>query len=566
MLDKIIRFIRETHMLEPGDRVVAGVSGGADSICLLAILDQLRTVFPVSVRVIHVHHGLRGVEADRDEAWVQEVCGRMEIPFFSVHRDVRAYAGEHGMSEEEAGRVLRYEAFEKMAQEWDQEVWENQETRNVQNICGAQRQAGGLNQAKIALAHHQEDQAETILHHLLRGSGLRGLSGMHPVQGRRIRPLLCAQREEIREYLKQQKLCWCEDSTNQSGDYTRNRIRRELLPMMETLVNARAQENLLHAGELFAQADEYLEKQALAVWKSAGTENIRTESAKTENIRTENVGIENIGTDGAGNENSKNKDREREMEKEAPYGAVAGIALKEFCEQEPIIRSYLIRMLLDHAKPGWKDITRRHFESLDHLAFGAVGSSADLPGELRAQTGYHFLWICREGIKTEKSKTEKSKIENLKTEKIEMENGKEEVEKSGENSDREEEVSDQEILKEREVPELKMRIFPYEKGREFPKNMYTKWFDYDKIKSALSVRFRKEGDYLGLPGGKRKTVARYMIDEKIPRHLRDEIWLLAEGDHVLWVIGYRISEYYKITDDTKTVLEVRLDGGEKDGR
>ena len=516
MLDKVIRFIRETHMLEPGDRVVAGVSGGADSICLLSILDQLRTVLPVSVRVIHVHHGLRGVEADRDEAWVQEVCGRMEIPFFSVHRDVRAYAGEHGMSEEEAGRVLRYEAFEKMAQEWDQEI-------------------GGMNQAKIALAHHQEDQAETILHHLLRGSGLRGLSGMHPVQGRRIRPLLCAQREEIREYLKQQKLCWCEDSTNQSGDYTRNRIRRELFPMMETLVNTRAQENLLHAGELFAQADEYLEKQAAAVWQSAGTETVTTE---------------------------------------APYDAVAGIALKEFCEQEPIIRSYLIRMLLDYAKPGWKDITRRHFESLDHLAFSSVGSSADLPGKLRAQTGYQFLWICRDGMKEEKLKTEKTKTtkteeleaEDLKTEKIKIENGKEEIEKTGENSDREEVVSGQKIFKEREVPELKMRIFPHEKGMEFPKNLYTKWFDYDKIKSTLSVRFRKEGDYLSIPGGKRKTVARYMIDEKIPRHLRDEIWLLAEGDHVLWVIGYRISEYYKITDDTKTVLEVRLDGGERDGR
>ena len=84
MKNKVIRFIRETHMLKPGDRVIVAVSGGADSICLLSILDQLRAVIPVSLRVIHVHHGLRGIEADRDEAWVQEVCGRMEIPFFSA--------------------------------------------------------------------------------------------------------------------------------------------------------------------------------------------------------------------------------------------------------------------------------------------------------------------------------------------------------------------------------------------------------------------------------------------------------------------------------------------------
>lgn len=492
MKNKVIRFIRETHMLKPGDRVIVAVSGGADSICLLSILDQLRAVIPVSLRVIHVHHGLRGIEADRDEAWVQEICGRMEIPFFSVHRDVRTYAGEHGMSEEEAGRVLRYEAFEQMAREWDEESCKLHLLENP---------------AKIALAHHQEDQAETILHHLLRGSGLRGLSGMHPVQGRRIRPLLCAGREEIREYLRSQKLFWCEDSTNESGDYTRNRIRRELLPLMESLVNTRAQENLLHAGELFEQADEYLEQQAFVIWKHTGMENA-------------------------------------EGEEDAPTGAVAGIALDAFRGEAPIIRSYLIRLLLDHAQPGWKDITRRHFDGLDHLAFGSVGGSADLPGDLRAQTGYHYLWICKTDKNGEREATEKGK--------------------SGENKDKSEEISEEKNLEEKKLPTLQMRIFPHEKGAEFPKNLYTKWFDYDKIKSALSVRFREEGDYLSIPGGKRKAITRYMIDEKIPRHLRDQIPLLAEGSHVLWVIGYRISEYYKITDDTKTVLEVMgiLDGGE----
>ena len=510
MKNKVIRFIRETHMLEPGDRVIVAVSGGADSICLLSILDQLRTVLPVSLRVIHVHHGLRGIEADRDEAWVQEVCGRMEIPFFSVHRDVRAYAGKHGMSEEEAGRVLRYEAFEQMAREWDEE---NSKLRlienpmNPTNLTNRTDLVSSVSFAKIALAHHQEDQAETILHHLLRGSGLRGLSGMHPVQGRRIRPLLCAGREEIREYLKNQKLFWCEDSTNESGDYTRNRIRRELLPMMESLVNARAQENLLHAGELFAQADEYLEQQALTVWKHAGKQSA-------------------------------------ENEEDAPSGAVAGIALDAFRAEQAIIRSYLIRLLLDHAQPGWKDITRRHFESLERLAFGSVGGSADLPGDLRAQTGYRYLWICKTDKNGEREAAEKGEFE--------------------ENKDRSEEISEEKNLEEKKLPTLQMRIFPHEKGAEFPKNLYTKWFDYDKIKSALSVRFREEGDYLSIPGGKRKAITRYMIDEKIPRHLRDQIPLLAEGSHVLWVIGYRISEYYKITDDTKTVLEVTgtLDGGE----
>ena len=111
-----------------------------------------------------------------------------------------------------------------------------------------------------------------------------------------------------------------------------------------------------------------------------------------------------------------------------------------------------------------------------------------------------------------------------------------------------------------------MTTFPRQKNDKIPKNQYTKWFDYDKIKDRLSVRTRREGDYLTLPGGKHKTLRRFMIDEKIPRERRDKICVLAEGSHVLWVVGYRVSEYYKITDDTETILQVSCDGGEDYGR
>ncbi len=110
-----------------------------------------------------------------------------------------------------------------------------------------------------------------------------------------------------------------------------------------------------------------------------------------------------------------------------------------------------------------------------------------------------------------------------------------------------------------------LRSFPTKKGQEIPKNRYTKWFDYDKIKCALSVRYRKTGDYMTLAGGGRKTVKEFMIHEKIPREEREKIPLVADGSHVLWVIGYRISEYYKITDDTRTVIQMQLDGGKNNG-
>lgn len=114
-------------------------------------------------------------------------------------------------------------------------------------------------------------------------------------------------------------------------------------------------------------------------------------------------------------------------------------------------------------------------------------------------------------------------------------------------------------------PGLIFSDFPREKGVEIPKNQYTKWFDYDKIKDTLSVRYRAPGDYFMLSSGGRKTLKAFMIDEKIPREQRDRILLLAEGSHILWIVGYRISEYYKVTDDTEHILQVRLEGGNTHG-
>ena len=112
---------------------------------------------------------------------------------------------------------------------------------------------------------------------------------------------------------------------------------------------------------------------------------------------------------------------------------------------------------------------------------------------------------------------------------------------------------------------VKTRLFSYKKGMEIPKNQYTKWFDYDRIKGALSVRTRESGDYLMIAGGKRKLLKRFFIDEKIPEEKRASIPLLAEGSHVLWVMGYRISEFYKITENTRTILEVQVCKGEENG-
>ncbi len=470
MLSEIKAYMNQYEMLKPGDRVIAAVSGGADSVCMLSVLEQIAGVLPASVRVLHVHHGLRGPEADRDEAFVEQMCRRLKLPFVSVHRDVKAYAAEHGLSLEEAGRILRYEALNQAAEDWDAETRQNQNE--------------AVRPARIAVAHHREDSAETVMFHLLRGSGLRGLSGIRPVNGRMIRPLLNVGRSQILAWLESEGLGWCEDSTNAATAYTRNFIRHRLLPLMTEEVNEQAEEHILQAARLFSMADQYLSSQAKEVWKQYG-----------------------------GLETSEGK---------AGAFFSARIPLTVFREQEEVIRQYLIRHMIDLAAPGWKDISSRHFEEILKLADSRVGSRLDLPCGLTAQVGYRELEL-RRGEKTQDFAG------------FSME-------------------------------QLEMSVFSLEKGAEIPKNQYTKWFDYDKIKDTLFLRSRQRGDYITLADGGRKSVARLMIDEKIPREKRDEIPLLAEGNHVLWVVGSRISEYYKITEQTKTVLQVIYHGGENHGR
>ena len=469
MLKKVRDYMREHEMTAPGDAVIVALSGGADSVCLLTVLKQLATP-EFLLRAVHVHHGIRGAEADRDEAFAQKLCESLSVPLCVAYCHVPAYAAEHGLSEEEAGRILRYQVLEKEAGKWEQEL-----------------PAGS--RVKIALAHHRDDNAETILHHLLRGSGLTGLAGIRPVQGRRIRPLLCVGREEIRAYLEAGHISWCEDSTNQSPDYTRNRIRSQVLPLLKTAVNEQAEEHILQAGQIIGQADAYLRQQAEEIWQEAVC------------------------------------GREEDL---------AAIPLTAFARQPEILKTYLIRHMLDQLHPGWKDIGSRHFTAIAELAGKPVGSRLDLPGGLIARTGYETLEIVR---KTEREVS-------VKTE-------------SG---------ADGEIHGRQTVPELHMTVFSRQKDQEIPKNQYTKWFDYDKIKGTLSIRTRKTGDYLILPSGGSKTIARYMIDEKIPKEKREQILLLAEGSHVLWVVGFRISEYYKIDNKTKNILQVTCDGGKDYGR
>jgi tRNA(Ile)-lysidine synthase len=206
MIDKVRQFIQEYRLINPGERVLVAVSGGIDSIVLLHILGCLD--YNLERIVIYVHHGLRP-EADEEALWLQKIANDMEIPCLIRHIDTKSVAAERGESIQMAARAERYRVLTEAANEY-----------------GATR---------IALGHHADDQAETVLIRLLTGTGLDGLGGMEPVRGVFIRPLLGVTRAQIAEYARENHLQWQEDRSNQDPHYLRNRLRLELIPQLKSI-------------------------------------------------------------------------------------------------------------------------------------------------------------------------------------------------------------------------------------------------------------------------------------------------------------------------------------------
>ncbi len=479
MQKKVRNFMEEYHMVEREETILAAVSGGADSLCLLMLLHALCGEMGYALRVVHVEHGIRGEASLHDARFVEEICAKYKIPCRIYHCQTLDYAREKKLSVEEAARKLRYQLFREAAEEF-----------------GAD---------KIAVAHNQNDCAETMLFHLARGSGLQGLCGILPVRGRIIRPLLCLAREEIEAYLEQSGQEFCTDETNMQLMYTRNKIRHQILPLL-TQVNDNAVFHMNQAANVVAEAVELVEGLRLLA-----------------------------------------------AEKYVCASAECVCVSQKLLEEPPLIAREVLRSVLAQTAGSSKDIQRIHVQQLYDLFARQNGKVAELPYKMRAQRTY-------EGIMLWKGRAQK--LRNAAA-------------PGAESRAAAESISDSVQLVSLTLPiggSLAVPSYGYEistrllekipQNEEIPKKIYTKWFDYDKIKGTTRLKTRQEQDYLIInTEGSRKKIKKYFIDEKIPVYLRDQILLLADDTHVLWVIGYRISEDVKVTEHTKRILEIRVNGG-----
>lgn len=234
--EQIYQFIKEQNLLEAGDNCIVGVSGGADSICLLTVLAGLREKMELKLYAVHVNHMIRGTEADADESYVTEYCKKLGIPCDCYHIDVPQLAKEQKLTEEEAGRNARYEAFVRAADKY------------------------GITDYKVAVAHNKNDVAETVLLNMVRGTGIAGMAGIPVKRDRIVRPLLSCTRPEIEAYLEQQGIQYCTDSTNLENDYARNKIRNQVNPALNE-INTQAAAHISQAAAYAAMYDTYVTKQ-----------------------------------------------------------------------------------------------------------------------------------------------------------------------------------------------------------------------------------------------------------------------------------------------------------------
>ena len=418
MRERVAAFIKQHHLLEPNGTVLVAVSGGADSVALLHLLHTLG--YPVSA--LHCNFHLRGEESDADQQFVEKLCQQFGVGLGVTHFHTADYAKSHGISIEMAARELRYQ--------WFREQMEAQKAQ------------------AIAVGHHMDDQAETLLLNLLRGTGLRGLAGMHPQHNSIVRPLLCVSRKDIEEYLRLHHLAYVTDSTNLLHDVLRNRIRLEVMPLLEQLQPAARQ----------------------TLWRAA----------------------QNVGNS-------------------LPYYIKGVNEAMTLC--------------------GFKD------DRLNIEAYRQNGCPTTLLHEWLHPCGFNAsqLYDIQQHLSGQAGKIWESPTHRLLRDRAHLLL----VEKQDE--------TDKPVIEMNETSEIGPT------GAEFA------YVDADLITAPLVLRKVQNGDWFvpfGMKG--RKLLSDFLTNQKLTRFQKERQWVLCHGNDIVWVIGLRSDNRFRVTPQTKRIIQLRI--------
>lgn len=449
-------------MIQENDKVIVAVSGGPDSMCLLHILYTLKETLKITIAAAHVNHCLRGKEADADEEFVRKFCEKHNIQFYSVKVDVNSLAKEKNISSEMAGRFARYKFFESIKKK--------------------------INADKIALAHNANDQAETLLMRIMRGTGTEGLIGIKPVRdGIFIRPLINTQRDQIEAYCIQHEINARIDNTNLQNIYSRNKVRLELIPYMK---------------------------------KNFNEDIVEVLNRLSSTMRTDNEYLDNIS--------KKNYELYCEKKEEKVI-----IKKRAFLEHEAIL-TRVIRKAIAALMGSTYNIERKHILNIIEIQRHESGVLINLPNNINVYNNYGDIEIYL--INEEKIKDSGE---------YELIAGQRNV------------IADKNIA-------IAIKLLEYNSNINLKKNDFIKYFDYDKINGKIILRYRRAGDRftnIGMRGSKK--LKDIFIDMKIEKAQRDFIPLICFESEISWIVGYKVSDKFKISRSTKRILEIKFEREEK---
>ncbi len=491
MLTQVRQAIQRHSMTRPGDRVIVACSGGPDSTALLHVLWRLRGELEVQLHVAHLDHRLRGRESRDDARAVAELAVSLGLPVTLGSADVSALARRQGWSRQVAARDARYAFLERVA--------------------------GAVGARVVALGHHQDDQAETVLMRLLRGTGIDGLGGMAPVRrlpgvpgGLAIRPLLFSTRADIEAYCRENGLPTRQDASNEKRDYLRNRLRLDVLPDLRRL-NPALDRALADLAEEARADAAWLEEQAVVLLD----EMIRAGSAPVESVESAESGE----AGGAG------------LELDLTPLLRAPLAL-----QRRTLRRALLRV--SGAVPALTGASYRQVESLRLLALeGEPAGHLDLAGGVAADRRYDRLVLTRSAPQA--AGRGRSPRQAVVQEPVPLN-----------------------IPGSTDLPHLgwsiSTEVLPAAPRPEemIPGDGY---LDFDRLPLPLQVRNRRRGDSfrpLGSTGSRR--LKDFLMDERIPASDRDRIPLVVAGDELVWVAGLRPAQTFRVREDTSRTLHLRL--------
>lgn len=447
---KFLKFTDENELISPGEKILVGLSGGPDSVFMLHLLIKFSRRLKIELSALHIHHGLRGRDADEDEEFCREFCYNKKVGFVSVKKRVKSFAKKNRISIEEAGRILRYKEFARILKQKKLD--------------------------KAATAHNANDNTETVLLNLIKGTGLDGISGIPVKRDNIIRPILCFTREEILTYLNKNKISFRIDKSNEESDFERNYLRNKVVPLIKERLNPSIDSAILVSSENFRNIRDYI-------------------------FKNESETFKNISRDAEGS---------------------LRIPVADLSAGKESLKGFLLKPILDRELKT--SLFSRDIRKIFALADAQAGRKIELSGGLAVYRERNYLKI------TERFKNEEDfQVSICIGEKKNTPAGKISIRSC----------------------DRKSMLYLNDKNKEY--------ITADQVSSEFTLRRWKYGDTfrpLGMKGTKK--ISDFLNEQKIESSLKKNHLILLNDNKVVWVIGLRIDDRFKVTSSTQKILELCL--------